>query len=129
MTRVELFESIRRDHRLEGLSIRALASKYKVHRRLVRQALASAVPPPRKEPVRASPVTGQYQATIREWLVADQEVHKKQRHTAHRVWTRLVAEHGADVGVILKEAERRCALRGGDASGQRKRHEKTPEER
>jgi transposase len=98
MTRVELFESIRRDHRLEGLSIRALASKYKVHRRLVRQALASAVPPPRKEPVRASPVTGQYQATIREWLVADQEVHKKQRHTAHRVWTRLVAEHGADVG-------------------------------
>ena len=38
-------------------------------------------------------------------------------------------KHGADVGVILKEAERRCALRGGDASGQRKRHEKTPEER
>ena len=95
---MELFESIRRDHRLEGLSIRALASKYKVHRRLVRQALASAVPPPRKEPVRASPVTGPYEATIRAWLVADQDVHKKQRHTAHRVWTRLVAEQGADVG-------------------------------
>ena len=39
------FESIRRDHRLEQLSIRELARRHKVHRRVVRQALASATPP------------------------------------------------------------------------------------
>jgi hypothetical protein len=45
-SRVELFEAIRRDRRTEGLSIRELAERHKVHhRRAVRQALASASPP------------------------------------------------------------------------------------
>jgi transposase len=95
MTRVEQFESIRRDRRLERLSIRQLAKKHKVHRRVVRQALASAVPPKRKETVRRAPVMGPYEDTIRRWLVDDKDVPKKQRHTARRVWTRLVAEEGA----------------------------------
>ena len=47
-SRVELFEQIRRDRRLEELSIRELAERHGVHRRTVRQALAAAVPPPRK---------------------------------------------------------------------------------
>lgn len=34
---------------------------------------------------------------IDEWLAADQEAPRKQRHTARRVWQRLVEEHGADV--------------------------------
>jgi ribosome-binding protein aMBF1 (putative translation factor) len=45
---VELFEQIRQDRRASGLSIRELAEKHHVHQRTVRQALASAVPPPRK---------------------------------------------------------------------------------
>jgi len=40
--------AIRRDARLEGLSIRELAARHGVHRRTVRQALADAVPPPRR---------------------------------------------------------------------------------
>jgi hypothetical protein len=32
---------------------------------------------------------------VRAWLVADREVPRKQRHTARRVWQRLVAEYGA----------------------------------
>ena len=44
-SKVELFAAIRSDHRVEELSIRGLADKHKVHRRTVRQALASAVPP------------------------------------------------------------------------------------
>lgn len=48
VSRVELFEQIRRDRRLEGMSIRKLAVKHAVHRRTVRQALANAVPPPRR---------------------------------------------------------------------------------
>jgi transposase len=34
---------------------------------------------------------------IRAWLVADREVPAKQRHTARRIWQRLVAEYGAAV--------------------------------
>ena len=42
-TKVELFELIRRDSWHGGLSVRALAGKYGVHRRLVREALTRAV--------------------------------------------------------------------------------------
>jgi transposase len=94
---VELFERIRRDHREEGLSVRALARRHHVHRRTVRQALASALPPPRTVPRRASPVMGRWIATIHGWLEADRTAPRKQRHTARRVWQRLVEEHDADV--------------------------------
>jgi DNA-binding transcriptional regulator YhcF (GntR family) len=92
---VELFAAIRRDARLEGCSIRELADRYQVHRRTVRQALASAVPPPRKTPVRTSPKLAQFQAAIDGMLRADLDAPKKQRHTARRVLARLVDEHGA----------------------------------
>lgn len=48
MSRVELYELIRKDNRDEGLSIRALADRYHIHRRTVREALASATPPARR---------------------------------------------------------------------------------
>ncbi|MDQ3702257.1 MAG: IS21 family transposase [Chloroflexota bacterium] len=97
MTRVELFEQIRRDARLEGLSVRALAERHHVHRRTVRQALAAALPPPRKAPAREAPVLGPWKAIIRGWLEADQRSPRKQRHTGRRIWQRLRAEYGASV--------------------------------
>src|SRR5438132_5166543 len=97
-SRVELFEQIRRDHDREDLSIHALALRHSVHRRTVRQALASPLPPPRKRPQgRPAPKLGPYRALIDSWLLADQEAPRKQRHTARRIWQRLVGEHGADV--------------------------------
>jgi transposase len=95
---VEQFERIRRDHRDGGLSIRALAARHGVHRRTVRQALTDAVPPPRKVPARVAPVLGPHADTVRGWLVADLDAPRKQRHTARRVWQRLVEEEGAVVG-------------------------------
>jgi transposase len=94
---VEQFERIRRDARDEGLSIRALAAKHKVHRRAVRQALADAVPPPRKIPVRVAPVLGPHVATVRGWLTEDLDAPRKQRHTARRIWQRLIEEEGVSV--------------------------------
>ena len=92
-----MFERIRRDHRDEGLSIRALAERHEVHRRTVRAALASATPPQRKVPVRDSPVLGVHEAQIRAWLVEDLTAPRKQRHTARRVWQRLRDEDGAQL--------------------------------
>jgi hypothetical protein len=68
---VEQFERIRRDARDEEMSVRALASKHRVHRRTVRTALADAVPPVRKPPERTARVLGPHEATIRGWLVGD----------------------------------------------------------
>jgi transposase len=97
-SRVELFEQIRRDREREGLSIRELARRHGVHRRAVRQALAAALPPPRRPPERRpAPRLGAYRPLIDEWLRADREAPRKQRHTAKRVWERLVSEHGAEV--------------------------------
>ena len=97
-SRVELFEQIRRDHDREGLSVRALAMRHGVHRRTVRQALASAVPPPRKRPEgRPAPALGPFRAIIDGWLEVDRAAPRKQRHTATRIHRRLVEEHGARV--------------------------------
>ena len=64
-SRVELFEQIRRDREREGLSIRALAERHGVHRRAVRQALAAALPPPRRQPERRpAPKLGPYRPLI-----------------------------------------------------------------
>ncbi|MGH2845878.1 MAG: IS21 family transposase [Thermoleophilaceae bacterium] len=97
-SRVELFEQIRRDHDREGLSIRALAERHGVHRRAVRQALASAVPPAKRAPAaRPAPKLGPYRALVDGWLEADRQAPRKQRHTARRIWERLRDEHAADV--------------------------------
>jgi transposase len=91
---VELFEAIRRDHRREELSIRQLADRHRVHRRAVRQALASAVPPPRKTRVFPAPVLDPVKPLIDAMLRQDLDAPKKQRHTARRILARLVDEHG-----------------------------------
>lgn len=91
---MELFEAIRRDARREELSIRALAERHGVHRRTVRAALVSASPPvrkPRRSPApKLDPVKPVIDAMLREDLSAP----RKQRHTATRIWTRLIEEHG-----------------------------------
>jgi transposase len=98
MSRVELFERIRRDHEFAELSTHALARKYGVHRRTVRQALESAVPPERKRPVgRPAPALGPYREWIDQILIADRDAPRKQRHTAKRIADRLAEEHGVVV--------------------------------
>lgn len=112
---MELFEDIRRAKNAhEDPSIRALAERFNVHRRTVRQALSSPIPPPRKEVERDRPVLGAWTAMIDGWLFDDRNAPRKQRHTARRVYQRLVEEHGVDVGestvrAYVAQAKRQCA--------------------
>lgn len=46
---------------------------------------------------RAAPLLGPHHETIREWLHAELSPPRKQRHTARRIWQRLVDERGATV--------------------------------
>jgi len=53
--KVELFEQIRREYEFGVGTIKGVARKFGVHRRIVRQAVANALPPRRKSPARKRP--------------------------------------------------------------------------
>lgn len=93
VSRVDLFASIRRDARVEGLSIRELARRHSVHRRTVRAALESAVSPARKTPVRTAGRLEPFKPHIERMLLEDLDAPRKQRHTARRILARLIDEH------------------------------------
>jgi transposase len=93
--RVGLFAAVREDHR-QGMGVRAIARKHGVHRRTVREALASPVPAPRKVPERASPARDSVAPLIDAMLTEDLDAPRKQRHTARRVWVRLRDEYDAE---------------------------------
>jgi transposase len=91
--KVELFEEILREYRFGVGTIQGVAKKLKTHRRMVRQALASAIPPERRTPARSSPKVGPVREFINGILRSDLEAPRKQRHTAHRIWERICREH------------------------------------
>lgn len=92
---MELFEVMRRDFYVHARSKRWIARHRHVHRRTVRQALASAMPPPRKAVEQEPPVlTRVMRAQVDEWLSADRLAPRKQRHTARRIYQRLARELG-----------------------------------
>jgi transposase len=94
-SRVELFAQIRRDARVEGPSVRALAVRHGVHRRTVRQALDSAAPPERKQRQGVSWRLEPFKDAIDAMLIEDTTAPRKQRHTARRILARLIEEHSA----------------------------------
>src|ERR687891_84772 len=93
--KVDQREQIRRAYFIEGKSIRQIALEGHHHRRTVRQALQDAGPPHyTRRQSRARPVLGPFVHLINQWLTEDLTRPAKQRHTAHRIYQRLVEEHG-----------------------------------
>ena len=90
--KVELFEQIRREYEFGVGTIKGVARKLGVHRRMVRQALPDAEPPARKQPERERPVLQPLLPFIDRILESDRKAARKQRHTAHRIWQRILAE-------------------------------------
>jgi hypothetical protein len=76
---------------LEGLSIRALARKCRVHRWTVREALESARPAPRKKPPPRRSRLDPFKNAIDQMLLADLDAPRKQRHTVKRIVPSLLS--------------------------------------
>ena len=89
---MELFEAIRREYQFGVGTVKGVARKFGVHRRMVREALADAVPKERKSVERARPKLDPAVPFIDGILESDLKAPRKQRHTAHRIYNRLLAE-------------------------------------
>ncbi len=96
--KVELFEAIRREYQYGIGTIKGVAEKFGVHRRMVRQALQDALPPERKNPVRNRPILGPVQAFIDEILESDRRAPRKQPHAAHRIYVGIDQELKVEIG-------------------------------
>ena len=95
MLKVDQKEQIRRAFYIEGKSIRQIARERHHDRRTVRAAIRDAGPSRYNlNRPRSRPVLGPFVATIDDWLAGDQFSPPKQRHTARRIYHRLIKEHG-----------------------------------
>ena len=90
--KVDLFEQLRREHEFGIGTIAGVAAKFGVHRRVVRQAIAGALPPAQHYPERAKPKLGAVEAFIDKVLDEDRRAPRKQRHTARRIHRRILRE-------------------------------------
>ena len=90
--KAELFEQIRREYEFGVGTIAGVAKKLTVHRRMVREAIGSALPKPRKKVERRRWKLAAARALVEQILEADKKAPRKQRHTAHRIWERIQRE-------------------------------------
>jgi transposase len=98
---------------VEGLSRREAAKRFGVHRNTITKMLSFSVPPGYRRRERpASKKLGPHMAWIEAILEGDSQVHKKQRHTAHRIFERLRDEQGFSGGyTIVREYVAKAMLR------------------
>jgi transposase len=94
MIQVDEKETIRRLFFIQRHSIREISKELHHSRKTVRKAIRDAsVPKYHLVQARSCPVMDPFKAIIERWLEEDKSQPRKQRHTAHRIYERLVKEH------------------------------------
>ena len=93
MIKVDEFEKIRKAYHVEGLSIREISRQYKHSRRFVRKALEHPIPEKYQlgQPKQAK-VLGQYRQRVLDLLEESGKQPRKQRYTAHKIYTMVYGE-------------------------------------
>ena len=112
---MDQYELIRTSQRVYKKSIRQIAKETGHARNTVRKVLSGKEPQYRRNKKAVCRVMDPVAAVVEQWLQADRESPKKQRHTSHRIYTRLVEEHdfkGAESTVRkwAREAKARLGL-------------------
>ena len=113
--KVELFEQIRREYEFGVGTIAGVAQKLGVHRRMVREAIGSALPKPRKKTERPRWKMKAAVDFVDAVLEADRKAPRKQRHTAHRIWKRI--QHELPECKIGERTVRQYVHRAEDCAG------------
>ena len=101
---MELYLKVRLAMR-EGMSAREAARHFGISRESVKKMVSFSVPPGyrRTAPIKRPKLDG-FTEIIEQWLREDVGQHRKQRHTAKRVFDRLREEHGFTGGyTIIKD--------------------------
>ena len=119
MIRMDQYEYIRTAHRVYNKSIRHIQKETGHSRVTIRKVLQGELEEYKRRAKQAYPVLDAHRDTIERWLREDQESPKKQRHTARRVYHRLVEEEGfkgseANVRRYVRLAKAKI---GADSSG------------
>jgi len=95
---MDQYEFIRTANRVYGKNISEVSRMTGHSRNTVKKALREEYQGYRMREKQPFPVLGPYRDIIDDWLRTDQKQPKKQRHTARRVYNRLVSEHGYEGG-------------------------------
>jgi transposase len=91
---MDQYEFIRTAHRVYDKNISELSRMTGHSRNTVKKAIRGESWGYRERSRQPFPVLGDYLETIDNWLLADRNQPKKQRHTARRIYNRLVTEYG-----------------------------------
>lgn len=87
-------EIVRKACLRDGQSKRGIARTLGISRNTVRKLLKEpGIPAYHLQEAKSKPVMGRFIPIIEAWLQQDQEAPRKQRHTARRIYERLVEEH------------------------------------
>lgn len=101
---MEMYEYIRFSHFKLNHSIRKIHRVTGLDRKTIRKALVGYTPEYRTTEPRKKTVIGPYIEQIKQWLIQDKKVPKKQRHTSIRIHNRLREECGYPGGITTTAA-------------------------
>jgi len=117
---MDQYSFIRTAHRVYGKSIRQISRETGHSRETIRKVLRQGPFGYTSRQRQAYPMLGSYLSVIDRWLEEDKSRPKKQRHTARRIFHRLVREHGftgceSNVRHYVRGAKVRLGLHGAKA--------------